>query len=131
MSVILECKPGDTFVCIESFHATPDGQPFSWDACRTFRVGEKLTFLGFRRDHDLKDHPSGWLVSFEAGDRKRYAATQTYFVTDDCWRAIAGHFHRQRPRALKRGLNGAGPEPKSVKHAMQAKKSPSKKKRAG
>ena|SRR5438132_6057426 len=131
MSVILECRPGDQFVCIESFQASPDGQPFSWDTCRSFKVGEKLTFLAFRRDDNLRDHPSGWLVSFEAGNRKRYAATQTYFVTEECWRAVAEHFRKQRPRTLKRRLAGANSRPKSIKHTIQAKKPPAKKKKAG
>ncbi len=43
----------------------------------------------------MKDHPDGWLVVFEAKDRKRYAATQTYFVTTDGWQGIMDQIARQ------------------------------------
>jgi hypothetical protein len=88
MSVILECQPGDEFVCIQAFHASPDGESFSWDTCRHFRVGERLRYLDSKRDPRWADRPNGWLVVFEATDGKRYAAIQTYFVTEDCWQRI-------------------------------------------
>src|SRR5437899_1376970 len=44
MSVILECQPGDEFVCIQEFHCSPDGEAFSWDTSRRFRVGERLRY---------------------------------------------------------------------------------------
>jgi hypothetical protein len=92
MSVMLECQPGDEFVCIQEFHASPEGEGFSWDTSRQFRVGERLCYVGFRQDPNLKDHPSGWLVVFEAADGKRYAGTQTYFVTEECWQGIESFF---------------------------------------
>ena len=92
MSVILECRPGDEFLCIQEFHASPDGEPFAWDTSRRFRVGEHLRFVGGRHDPGGKDGPNGWLVVFEAADGNRYAATQTYFVTTDCWQRVKKYF---------------------------------------
>jgi hypothetical protein len=92
MSVILECQPGDEFVCIQEFHASPDGEAFSWDTSRQFRVGEQLRFRGFRQDPNFKDRPNSWNVLFETADGKCYAATQTYFVTTECWQGIKRYF---------------------------------------
>lgn len=88
MSVILECQAGDECVCIEPFHASPEGEGFSWDTSRHFRVGERLHYLGCKQDPRLADRPNEWMVVFEAADGKRYAATQTYFVTEECWQRI-------------------------------------------
>jgi hypothetical protein len=96
-----------------------------------FRVGEKLTYVAFRRDGNLRDHPSGWLVVFEAADRKRYAATQTYFVTEDCWRGIHAHFLTHLRRVSKRLLGSESKTPKPVKSVIKAKKPSAKKKKAG
>ena len=49
MSVILECQPGDEFVCMEDFHASPEGEAFSWDTSRNFHVGERLRYVGFQQ----------------------------------------------------------------------------------
>jgi hypothetical protein len=88
MSVILECQVGDEFVCIQAFQASPEGEPFSWATCRHFRIGERLRYVGSKQDPRLIDRPNEWMVVFEAADKKRYAATQTYFVTEDCWQRI-------------------------------------------
>ncbi len=88
MSVILECQAGDEFVCIQGFHASPDGESFSWDSSRHYRVGERLRYLGGKQNPHLADRPNEWMVVFEAADGKRYAATQTYFVTEECWQRI-------------------------------------------
>lgn len=88
MSVLLECQAGEEFVCIEAFHASPEGEGFSWDTCRHFRVGERLRYLGSKQEPRLADRPNGWMIVFEAADGKRYAATQTYFVTEECWQTI-------------------------------------------
>ena len=88
MSVILECQAGDEFVCIEAFHASPEGEGFSWDTCRHFRIGERLRYLGSKQDPRLADRSNQWMIVFEAADGKRYAATQTYFVTEECWQLI-------------------------------------------
>jgi hypothetical protein len=95
MSVITECRPGDRFLCVQEFHACPDGDVISWDTRRRFRVGELLRFVGHRRNESLKDHSESHLVVFDAQDGKRYAATQTYFLTEDCWKGVARHLARQ------------------------------------
>lgn len=95
MSVIMESQPGDPFVCIGEFHACPEGERFSLDASRKFRIGERLRYVSFRQSPNLKDHAAGWLVVFEAADGKRYAATQTYFVTEETWERIKKYFARR------------------------------------
>jgi hypothetical protein len=104
MSVLLECQPGNEFVCIQAFHASPEGEGFSWDTCRHFRVGERLRYLGCKQDPRLADRPNGWLVVFEAADGRHYAATQTYFVTEECWQRIKKVLARRllrEPRSRK------------------------------
>jgi hypothetical protein len=101
MSVILECQPGDSFVCIGEFHACPEGEPFSLDASRKFRIGERLRYVGFRQHQNLKDHAAGWLVVFEAADGKHYAATQTYFVIEETWEKIKKYFAQRLLREPK------------------------------
>src|SRR5205085_3857527 len=100
MSVILECQPGDALVCIQEFHASPEGEGFAWATSRQFQVGERLRYLGSQQDPHFRDRPNGWQVRFEAGDGKHYAATQTYFVTEECWRGIEAVFRSQTPGAL-------------------------------
>lgn len=104
MSVILECQPGDEFVCIQEFHASPDGESFSWDTCRKFRVGDRLRFVTFRQQASLQNHSSDWQVIFTAADGQKYAATQTYFVTEEAWQGIKKHFARRllRESGLKK-----------------------------
>jgi hypothetical protein len=36
------------------------------------------------------------MVVFDAADGKRYDATQAYFVTAECWEALAKHFARRQ-----------------------------------
>ena len=43
----------------------------------------------------LAGRPNGWMVVFETADGKRYAATQTYFVTTECWKTIKQFFARR------------------------------------
>ena len=98
MSVILESQPGDEFICIQQLHASPDGERPSWETCRRFEVGERLRYAGYRKDSLCDDRPSDWMVIFDAGDGKRYSATQTYFVTEECWEKLEKFFahHLQR-----------------------------------
>src|SRR3954452_1496430 len=105
MSVILESRPGDELICIEEFSASPDGEGFSWDTSRTFRVGERVSYAGFRQDANRRDSPVCWMVIYEA-DGKRYAATQTYFVTEECWQGLKRFFAR---RVLRETRRTAGP----------------------
>ena len=92
MSVILECQPGDPFVCIGEFHACPQGERFSLDASRKFRIGERLRYVSFFQDSNRPDSPVCWMVVFDAADGKRYAATQTLFVTEECWHGLEQYF---------------------------------------
>lgn len=106
MSPILEAQVGDEIVCIAEFSASPHGEGFAWETSRTFRIGERLRYAGYYRDDHFKDHPTGWMVLFDAADGKRYSATQTYFVTVDCWRGLKRFFARRLLREPRR--SGAG-----------------------
>lgn len=94
MSVILESQPGDKLVCIEGFSVSPPGEPFSWETCRTLKIGERVRYVSHYRDEHYKDNPVGWMVVFKTEDGKQYAATQTYFVTRDGWRQLDTYFWR-------------------------------------
>jgi hypothetical protein len=102
MSVIVESQPGDVLVCIEGFSASPKGEPFSWETSRTFRVGESVRYVSYYQDDHFKDRPVGWMVTFEATDGKTYAATQTYFVTCECWEGLKRFFAKRLLRDPKR-----------------------------
>lgn len=103
MNVILGSQPGDELVIIQEFHASPHGQAFSWGTSRKFRVGERARFVTFSQDPHYKDHPGlGWTVTFETVDGNRYSATQTYFVTDECWQGLKRFFARRLLRDPKR-----------------------------
>jgi hypothetical protein len=102
MSVILESQAGDEVIAIQEFHATALGVAFSWDNSRRFRVGERVRYLGFDQDQHFKDHPGlGWTIHFEASNGQRYAATQTYFVTEECWQGLKKFFARRLLREPK------------------------------
>ena len=45
--------------------------------------------------------PHAWHVIFQTEDGKRYAATQTYFVTEECWRGIKRYLARRLMREPK------------------------------
>jgi hypothetical protein len=102
MSVIHESQPGDELICIETFSASPDGEPFAWESSRPFRVGERVRYVSFRQHANLRDNPACWIVVFDAADGKRYAATQTYFVTEECWRGLKRYFARRILREPRR-----------------------------
>src|SRR5438094_528323 len=95
MNVILESQQGDELICIQEFLATPEGIPFSSQRSHTFRLGERVRYVSFRQTEPLKDSPAGWQVLFEASDGERYAATQTYFVTEECWQGLKKFFARR------------------------------------
>jgi hypothetical protein len=102
MSVLQESRPGDKVVIIQQFNASPADEEFSWDTSRRFRVGEEVGFVRFFQDpHHAKNPGLGWTVVFETPDGKRYAATQTYFVTEDCWRNLKRFFARRLMRDPK------------------------------
>ena len=101
MSVITECRPGDQFVCIQEFSACPMDEPFSWTRSKRFQVGERLRFVEHRRNSRLREHSEAHMVVFDARDGNRYSATQTYFVTDDCWRGIVREVTRKSRKSPK------------------------------
>lgn len=95
MSVIQEAQAGDEIIIIQEFNASPEGQGFSWDTSRRFRVGERVRMARFFQDPHVRDIPGlGWTVVFETADGTRYAATQTHFVTEDCWHTMKRFFAR-------------------------------------
>ena len=95
MSVILESQAGDELSCIESFSGSPQGVVPSWESSRTFRVGERVRFVGSHLEKNLEVSPAGWMVLFDASDGHRYAASQTYFVNEECWRGLKTYFARR------------------------------------
>lgn len=99
MSVIPESLAGDEIVCLDEFVGSPVGQPFSWETCRKFRVGERVRFASWYEDKHAPDNPVCWMVVFDAADGKRYAATQTFFVTTEGWEKLRKYFARQQRRA--------------------------------
>jgi hypothetical protein len=101
MNVIIESQAGDELVCIQEFHASPQGEPFSWETSRNIHIGERIRYVSSYRDEHFKDHPVGWMVVFDAADGKRYAATQTYFVTQECWERLKKFFARRLLREPK------------------------------
>jgi hypothetical protein len=50
----------------------------------------------------LKDSPAGWVVLCDAADGKQYAATQTYFVTEECWDGLKTFFANRLLQEPKR-----------------------------
>jgi hypothetical protein len=102
MSVILESQAGDELITIEEFNASPQGEAFSWETSHRFRVGERIRYVSFFQDEHYKNHPGlGWMVVFDAADGKRYAATQTYFVTEECWQRLKKFFAKRLLREPK------------------------------
>lgn len=98
MSVINESQTGDELVCIEEFVAPPQGTWPSTETNRAFRIGERVRYVSFYRHQNLANNPVCWMVVFDAADGQRYAATQTYFVTTDCWQGLKEHFAQERRR---------------------------------
>lgn len=103
MSVILESQAGDELIIIEEFNGSPQGETFSWDTSHRFRIGERVRYVSFFQDEHFKAHPGlGWMVVFDAADGKRYAAIQSYFVTEECWKRLKKFFARRVLRESKR-----------------------------
>ena len=108
MSVILESLAGDELYCLEEFVTSPHGQPFSWKSGRKIRVGERVRFVSWYEDQHVSNNPVCWMVIFEAADGKRYAGTQTYFVTAECWHGLRKYFGRQRRKTAEAKKTKAG-----------------------
>ena len=108
MSIILESRRGDELVCIEGFSASSEGTVPSWQASRTFRVGERVKYVGSALDNNLADGPGGWMALFDAADGQRYAASPSYFVTEECWRGLKTYFAKRLLREPRRNGPKAG-----------------------
>jgi hypothetical protein len=97
MSAITETEPGGEMVCILAFSARPrglDDQPLA-GARRRFNVGEHVRLITFFYTATPEDNPIGFMAVFQPldkADKNRYAATQDYFVTIDCWEGLRQHF---------------------------------------
>jgi hypothetical protein len=97
MSVITETEPGGEIICILSFSARPrdsNNGPMPGTR-REFQVGERLRYISSFLKETPEDNPTGHMVVFEpcdGRDRNRYAATQDYFVTLECWEGLRKHF---------------------------------------
>ena len=102
MNVILESQPGDELICIQGFSASSEGENFSWDTCRNFQIGERVRYVSYRQNSNLQDTPNGWMVIFDAADGKQYAASQTYWVTDECWQGLKSFFAKRLMHEPKR-----------------------------
>lgn len=109
MSAILGTEPGDELVCVECSSVLPRGAAGQTKARRNFRIGDRVRYLGYYRDENLKDNPAGWMVIFASENTKganQCAATQTYFMTSGQWKALKKYFARTlvsepRPRGRK------------------------------
>src|SRR5262245_34571481 len=108
MSAISETEPGGEMVCIVAFSPRPrdsNNQPLAGPR-REFRVGERVRFVGsFFKDLPA-DNPTGYMAVLESLDRDgqgRYVATQSYFVSLDCWAGLETYF-----RARSSGKNRSG-----------------------
>ena len=97
MSAITETEPGGEMVCILAFSARPrglDDQPIPGPR-RRFNVGEHVRYITFFYTATPEDNPIGFMAVFQPldkADKNRYAATQDYFVTIDCWEGFRQHF---------------------------------------
>jgi hypothetical protein len=108
MNVILESEPGDELICVTEFSASPEGTTPSWETMRTFRVGDRVRYVDYYQDQNLKDNPVCWMVLFDAADGRRYSATQSYFVTIECWDGLKRYLAR---RLLKEPVRSHPPTP--------------------
>ena len=108
MSAILETEPGNELVCIGRFSAPPRVATPRRKGRRSFRIGERVRYIGYYQDERIKDNPAGWMVVFEPLDAKNgntYAATHTYFSTLETWEALKKYFAKglmMEPQRLHR-----------------------------
>jgi hypothetical protein len=106
MSAITETQPGGEMVCILEFSARArdrDNQPIP-GARRSFHVGERVRYVTFYYKDMPPDNPTGYMAVFEplrSKDKNRYAATQDYFVSLDCWEGLRKHFASTQRAAVR------------------------------
>ena len=93
MPMITETLRGDELVCLQDFEASDAADR------RTFHIGDRVRFVGWEQDDDIRDNPVLWLIVFDTDDGKRYAAPQNCFASDECWRGLQKFFAARRPRA--------------------------------
>jgi hypothetical protein len=107
MSAILETEPGGELVCIMPFSAMPKDAT-AGSKRRSFRIGERVRYVGYYQDKNLADNPAGWMVLFESNESKgprRFAATQTYFVMTESWEALKKYFAKGLMREPQRAVS--------------------------
>ena len=112
MSVIQESQAGDELICIESFFVSPKGMMPSWETARKFHIGERVRYVDFCHDRGPEyDHPTDWMVDFDAADGQRYSATHIYFVTVECWEGLKKYFAKGLMReAFRRRVPSPKPQ---------------------
>lgn len=110
MSVLSESQAGDELICIGEFSGSPKDTVRTWETLRTFRIGERVRYVGYYQDQNIKDNPICWMVIFDAADGQRYAATQTFFVTEECWQRLKKFFVK---RLLKEPARPRTPSPRT------------------
>jgi hypothetical protein len=115
MSAITETEPGGEMVCIVSFSARPresEHRPLSCPR-REFRVGEHVRFVGSFFKDSPPDNPTGYMAIFHPineEDHEQFAATESYFVSLDCWERLEKHF-----RGSSSSKNGSGTRLKATR----------------
>jgi len=112
----METEPGGEMICILGFSARPrglDDQPIPGER-RSFYVGERVRYVTFFYKKTPEDNPTGYMAVFEPldpDDKNRYAASENYFVTLDCWEGLRKHFADTRRTDV--GTNSVAKRPKS------------------
>jgi len=54
MNVILESEPGAELICVTEFPCLARGTTRSWETMRTFRVGDRVRYVGYYRTRTSK-----------------------------------------------------------------------------
>ncbi len=127
MSVITETEPGGEMVCIQVFSARPRGaedQPVPGSR-RRFHVGERVRYITYFYQAAPADNPTGYMAVFEPierDDHTRYAATQNYFVSLDCWEGLRHHFASVQATGTEQERSPAAPKRASDPVVATAKK---------
>jgi hypothetical protein len=115
MSAITETELGGEMVCIVEFSARPrdsENRPLTGPR-REFRVGEHVRFVGSFFKDSPADNPTGHMAVFEPldeGGQGPFVATQSYFVSLDCWAGLERYF-----RARTTGKHGGGVPDKAAR----------------
>jgi hypothetical protein len=97
MSATSETEPGGEMVCIVAFSARPRDSEnrLAPGPRREFRVGEHVRLVSSFFKDSPADNPTGSMAVFEPiGEEGRgpFVATETYFVSLDCWAGLEDYF---------------------------------------